>query len=645
MKFLVPGVVKKENMPTNEFIVERDVMIEMSDGTLLSTNIYRPSLNGTPLPGKFPTVFHRTPYDKNAVERKWGYSQWFAERGYVAIMQDVRGTFASEGSLKFLAGEGPDGADTLKWIDNQEWSDGQVAAWGTSYSSFTQMAMASFGPANLKAFVPHQSATNSWKSSMRQGGAFELRWLGWAFWHSATNARRDLLEQPGLMAALNFGAPTTRDWLTRLPLRKGATQLSLIPEYEEWALKIATESDYSDYWKQPGYAPELYFNKFPSSDILLIGGWYDSYPRSVFEAYVGLRDQGKNRLKLVVGPWVHGTGMPENRSAGNVEYGENSAIEDLRELHQQWFDASLRGINPEIFSSDPISVFVMGGGEGTRTADGKLLHGGYWKHSKTWPLSNTVFTNLYIHEDGTLTPASPKEVDSKTEYRFDPGRPVPTIGGSISSLSDLLPMPAGITDTNSAGGSFRYQDITPAGGFNQVETSSIFGCTPPYLPLASRKDVLVFRTPELEEAVEVIGPIEVRLWVKTSAVDTDFTAKLIDEYPASPSYPHGYALNLTDSIVRLRYRDSEVEKFVTPGECVPVTITLFPTANLFAKGHRIRLDISSSNFPRFDVNTNTGEPAGMERSAAIAINTIFHDQAHPSHIVLPITSAPLKATL
>jgi putative CocE/NonD family hydrolase len=638
MKFLVPGVVKKENMPTNEFIVERDVMIEMSDGTFLSTNIYRPSKDGVALPGKFPAIFHRTPYDKNAVERKWGYCQWFAERGYIAIIQDVRGTFASEGSLKFVGGEGPDGADTLKWIDEQEWSDGQVAAWGTSYSSFTQMAMASFGPKNLKAFVPHQSATNSWKSSMRQGGAFELRWLGWALWHSATNARRDLLEKPGLMAALNFGAPTTRDWLTRLPLRKGVTQLSLIPEYEEWALKIATESDYSEYWKQPGYAPELYFNKFPSSDILLIGGWYDSYPRSVFEAYVGLRDQGKNRLKLVVGPWVHGTGMPESRSAGNIEYGENSAIEDLRELHQQWFDASLKGLNPEIFSTDPISVFVMGGGEGTRTADGKLLHGGYWKHSKTWPLPNTKFTNLYIHEDGTLTSDLPTEVYSKTEYRFDPGRPVPTIGGSLSSLSDLLPMPAGMSDTNAAGGSFRYQDITPAGGFNQVETAAIFGCTPPYLPLASRKDILVFRTPELEEAIEIVGAIEVHLWVASSAVDTDFTAKLIDEYPPSPSFPRGYALNLTDSIVRMRYRDSEVEKFVTPGECVPVTITLYPTANLFAQGHRIRLDISSSNFPRFDVNTNTGEPAGRERSMAVALNSIFHDAEHPSHLVLPVTT-------
>lgn len=280
----------------------------------------------------------------------------------------------------------------------------------------------------------------------------------------------------------------------------------------------------------------------------------------------------------------------------------------------------------------------MGGGSGTRTADGKLFHGGYWKHSKTWPLAETKNEKLYIHEDGTLTSAIPTEADSKTVYRFDPGRPVPTIGGSISSLSDLLPMPAGMTDTNDAGGSFRYQDITPAGGFNQVETAAIFGCTAPYLPLASRKDILVFRTPELEEGVEIVGGIDVHLWVASSAVDTDFTAKLIDEYPPSTSFPRGYALNLTDSIVRMRYRDSEVENFVTPGECVPVTITLYPTANFFAQGHRIRLDISSSNFPRFDVNTNTGEPAGKERSMAVAQNTIFHDAAHPSHVVLPVTS-------
>jgi len=638
----MPGAPVSDNPPLNDIVIERDVMIKMSDGTMLATDIYRPALNGVAVPGKFPAIFHRTPYDKSAVERKWGYSEWFARRGYVAVIQDVRGTFASEGKLTFIAGEGPDGVETLQWIDNQAWSDGQVAAWGTSYSSFTQMAMASYGPTNLKAFVPHQSATNSWRSSMRQGGAFELRWLGWAFWHSATNARRDLMNQPGLMEALNFGAPTTRDWLTRLPLRKGATQLSLIPEYEEWALKISSESDYSEYWKQPGYAPELYFDKFPHSDVLLIGGWYDSYPRSVFEAYEGLRTSGRHRLKLVVGPWVHGTGMPENRSAGNVDYGESAAIADLRLLHQQWFDASLKGKNQEIFSGDPISIFVMGGGEGMRTPDGKILHGGYWKNANEWPLPQTQFTCLYLHQEGSLTSSLPSEKSSKTEYRFDPGRPVPTIGGSISSLSDLLPMPPGVTDTNAAGGSFRYQDITPAGGFNQVENASVFGCTPPYLPLASRKDVLVFRTPLLDRAVEIIGPIKVHLWVSTSAVDTDFTAKLIDEYPPSQSFPRGYSMNLTDSIVRLRYRESDVEEFVTPGECVPITITLYPTANLFSVGHRIRLDISSSNFPRFDVNTNTGESAGVERSAVVALNSVFHDSTRPSYIELPVTSGNVE---
>jgi hypothetical protein len=175
------------------------------------------------------------------------------------------------------------------------------------------------------------------------------------------------------------------------------------------------------------------------------------------------------------------------------------------------------------------------------------------------------------------------------------------------------------------------------GGFNQVESPNVYGCSEPYLPLGSRPDVLVFETEPLEQAVEVTGPIEVKIWVSSNAPDTDFTAKLIDVYPPSPWYPSGYALNLTDSIMRLRYRNgAESPDFPEPGEVSEITITLYPTSNLFARGHRIRLDISSSNFPRFDVNPNTGEPIGKDRMKRVAENTVYHDAMRPSHIVLPL---------
>ena len=214
---------------------------------------------------------------------------------------------------------------------------------------------------------------------------------------------------------------------------------------------------------------------------------------------------------------------------------------------------------------------------------------------------------------------------------------MPSIGGNVSSLSEMGPLPSGVAEAAYAPRGSRNQEIMAPGGFDQHEGASFFGCRPPYLPLASRGDVLVFQTAPLEDDVEVTGPIEVRLWVASSAVDTDFTAKLIDVYPPSLWYPRGYALNLTDSILRLRYhKGRERPDFLPPGEVATITITLYPTSNLFVRGHRIRLDVSSSNFPRFDVNPNTGEPIGLDRRRAVADNTLYHDRNRSSHVVLPM---------
>jgi len=203
-----------------------------------------------------------------------------------------------------------------------------------------------------------------------------------------------------------------------------------------------------------------------------------------------------------------------------------------------------------------------------------------------------------------------------------------------------MPLPPGIADPTYVGRGQRTQDILRAGGFDQRESGEFYGCKPPFLPLGSRADVLVFQTEPLQEPLEVTGPIDVELWVATSAPDTDFTAKLIDVYPSSAWYPYGYALNLTDSIVRFRYRNGrERSELARPDEIARVTITLYPTSNLFMPGHRIRLDISSSNFPRFDVNPNTGEPIGRDRRRVVADNTVFHERAHPSRIVLPVIPA------
>ena len=279
----------------------------------------------------------------------------------------------------------------------------------------------------------------------------------------------------------------------------------------------------------------------------------------------------------------------------------------------------------------------MGGGGGYRTSSGRLFHGGHWRDEAEWPLARTNYTKYYLHGDGTLSPEEPAADGGDTVYRFDPANPVPSIGGNVSSLSEIGPLPPGVGTSANAPWRARTEQLMEPGGFDQTEGPEFYGCEPPYLPLGSRPDVLVFATEPLAEDVEVTGPIEVQLWVSSSTPDTDFTAKLIDWYPPSRWYPHGYALNLTDSIARLRYRNGrEKGELLTPGEVAELTITLYPTSNVFAAGHQIRLDISSSNFPRFDVNPNTGDPIGQERRRQGADNRVHHNATQASHVVLPI---------
>lgn len=614
-----------------------NVMVPMRDGVRLATDVYRPARDGQPLPGRWPVLLHRTPYNKSEQEAPLRQSRWFASLGYVVVNQDCRGCFRSEGEVNFLLPEAEDGYDTLAWIARQEWASGGVGSFGTSWSSWTQTAMAALGPPGLAAMVPNMSGADAHESSVRHGGALELRFIAWAFWHSASNTQAGLRREPFIQPALGLGAPLFSDWLTRMPLRRGQTQLALVPAYERWALEILTRADYDDYWRHPSVNPRLHWDRYPDVPILFVGGWYDSYTRGTLDSFAGLTARKRGPIRVLMGPWTHGSTTPELSYAGDVEFGPEAALDSFDEVHRRWFDRWLRGVDNGLDAEAPLRLFVMGGGSGQRSSEGRLVHGGRWRDEREWPLARTRFTDFYLHADGGLGPEPPAATAPSTTYRFDPANPVPSIGGNVSSLRDVLPLPPGIADPAFAGTGQRARDVMRPGGFDQREAPGFYGCRPPYLPLGSRPDVLVFETEPLREPVEVTGPIEVDLWVATSAVDTDFTAKLIDVYPPSPWFPLGYALNLTDSILRLRYRSGrERQEFPRPGEPTRITITLYPTSNVFMPGHRIRLDISSSNFPRFDVNPNTGEPIGRERRRVVADNTVFHERGHPSKVTLPV---------
>lgn len=613
--------------PEYDFVVERDIMVEMRDGVRLATDVYRPAENGEPLPGRFPALLVRTPYDKGHPTRVLQQGEYFSRRGYVVVIQDCRGRYNSEGDFYIFVNEGPDGYDTVEWIARQPWSDGKVGTMGTSYMSWVQTSLAIQSPPHLRTMFPNQGNWNAHTSSVRQGGAFEMRWLGWAFFGAASG--KEAAGDP--VAAAVLSNVRLREWLNRTPLKEGHSPLRHAPSYERWLFDLITHGDYDGFWRRPGLAFEEYVEQHSDVPTYCSGSWYDSYARSTVEMYTGLSKTKRGPVKLIMGPWTHG--MMELSYSGDVDFGPEAGI-DWNTLHLRWFDHWLKGMETGIMDEPPVKIFVMGGGDGRKNRGGRLNHGGRWRTEGEWPLARTRYTGYYLHGDGGLDTMIPEEEEPSRSYQYDPKNPVPMIGGNISALVEIAPPIEGIRDL---GPMYRLRPIVEAGAFDQRERTDFFGCKPPYLPLSSRHDILVYTSPPLDQDLEVTGTAAVRLWASSSALDTDFTAKLIDVYPPNPDYPEGYAMNLSDSIIRARYRGSrDMAELMEPGKIYEFTIVLYPTSNLFKAGHPIRLDISSSNYPRFDLNPNTGEPLGRNTKTTVAENTIYNDAAHPSHIILPI---------
>lgn len=612
-------------------VIEKNVMIPMRDGVKLAADIYKPASEDSPASGKFPSILVRTPYNK---ERRTqlssgfpGEGEFFAQRGYVYVVQDCRGRFKSEGEFYIFKNEGRDGYDTVEWIANQPWSNRRIGTMGTSYMSWVQSSMAIYNPPHLSAMIPDQGAWNAYMSSFRHNGCFEMRFMSWAFWGAASSKEAQfnpLISE--VLEGVDF-----RDWLKRIPLKKGYNPLTLIPNYEKWLFDIFTHSEYNEYWKQKCFAFQEYVEEHSDIPIYCTGGWYDSYTRSTTEMYKDLSGNKKGPVRLMMGPWTHGTRTKGLSFAGDVDFGEDAMIDWLW-YKLRFFDNYLKGLDNGFDDEPPVNIFVMGGGTGRKDREGRLDHGGRWRFENEWPLKRTEYTEYYLHKDMTLSTSPPsEETGTGTTFIYDPHSPVPTLGGNISSLDYLD------KEKKSLDVMMRRIPIVKVGPLNQVEEPGYFGCTPPYLPLSSRHDILVFTTFPIVKNIEVTGPLSVLFYISSSAPDTDFTAKLIDVYPRSIDYPSGYAMNISDSIMRARFHKSwEKEELLKPNNIYKIEFKLYPTSNLFKKGHRIRLDISSSNYPRFDLNPNTGEPIGFSNYIQPAKNTIYHDLEHQSHIVLPI---------
>jgi putative CocE/NonD family hydrolase len=589
-------------------VVEKNIMIPMRDGVRLAADLYRPARNGKPVSGRFPAILTRTPYNKDGNDREGRY---YGERGYFVVANDVRGRYASEGTWRLIVDDPNDGFDVVEWIARQEWSNGKVGMFGTSYPGGTQHALAEMHPPHLTTLVPIDAVSNCGVSGMRHGGAFELRFMNWIFQIGAPNSRA-ALSDPALRRALVENGRRIREHVDSLPVRSGNTPLRVVPEYEGWLVEAMQSGPESTFWHAKGMSVVDHVNDYADIPVMHITGWYDSWTRPVTMNYEALAKAKNSPQRLLIGPWVHG-GQGSN-VAGEVEFTADAGI-DLSAFRLRWYDRWLRGDRTGVDDEPPVQLYIMGTGGDRRSPAGRLKHGGYWRSEREWPPARAINTRYFLHSGGTLSSTQPEQLSSHTTYRFDPRHPVPTIGGNISSNQGLI---------SNGGYDQRPRDDTHAAGNR--------------LPLSERRDVLVFRTSPLEADLEVTGTLLVKLFVSSTAPDTDFTAKLIDEIPPNPDYPLGFDLNIGDSILRTRYRDGLDHQSppLSPGEVAALTITLYPTANVFKKGHRLRIDVSSSNYPRFDVNPNTGDPLGDYRRMVTADNTVHHEAGHASHVVVPV---------
>ncbi|EFC85769.1 CocE/NonD family hydrolase [Parafrankia sp. EUN1f] len=570
-------------------IYERDVPMDMRDGVTLRANVWRP------LEGTAPTLVMRTSYNKEMDRFAGGPFNpvpsltAFLNAGYAVVIQDGRGTYASDGTFEPKVNEVADGEDTLAWLREQEWFDGTVGAYGASYMGMTQWAMAVSGERSLKAFAPSVAAVD-WYSGLwySPGGALSLSML--TFWTTFMYAAEE-------QRAFEHGETDSAEAAQRLfgaladPLALcDALPVADLPVIGKgrWCDDWLAHPDFDDYWKAQDWRPSIGAVTAPA---LFTSGWYDLFVHETVADFMRMRseaasEKAREGSRLVIGPWHHE--MPMNGEFRDRSFGA-AADCDLSPSHVAFFDEWLRG-RPAPSPQPRVRIFVMGIDQ--------------WRDEEDWPLPDTRYVDYHLSSsgsantaagDGVLSLEAPTAAAQDT-FRYDPRDPVPTAGGAV------LPFP---------------------GFVGPVDQRAVDG----------RSDVLCYLSPTLETPLEVTGFVNLTVFVSSSAVDTDITAKLVDVFP------DGRALNLCDGILRLRYRnDLSKPELMTPGEVYEVTVPMAVTSNVFLTGHRIRLDISSSNFPHYDRNSNTGGVIATEavEDMVVADNTVHHGGARPSRLILPV---------
>jgi len=618
-------------------------MVPMRDGVRLAFDVYRPGVDGAFDSGRFPTIMCQTPYDKST-KRYSEIADFFVPRGYAVVLVDMRDRYRSEGSGTYFHSAtphtGPDGYDIVEWIAAQPWSNGRVGTVGSSYAGQVQIRTALERPPHLTAIWPDVVTTNNYANCSREGGAMQGH-MFWALFIHAQDAQ-DIADDLGKQQDVWNDLRDLRQLYRATPWRRGQTSLRHVPALEQTLIDYTTRGAYDEWWSRIECDFTAYFDRHADVPMTVSSGWYDPWAGPDADYFAAMAAQNAAPQRLVIGPWSHVGMRGDATFCHEVDFGPQSVwgirryFEEQLAFFERWLPDDATG-QPQ--GEAPVRIFVMGGGSGRKTAEGKLDHGGSWREEWEWPLARAVETTLFLHGDGSLSSPPPALDAEPRRFTFDPAHPVPTVGGSYSAVGELPEEGAGMEQ---AWARFlhpvlRLRDVLVPGPADQREAPEFFGSEESYPRLSERADVLVFQTEPLTERVEVTGAAQVHLWVSSSALDTDFTAKLIDVHPPNEDYPDGFDMPLTDSLIRCRYREGfGHEVLLEPGVSVPVTISLWATSNLFDVGHRIRVDISSSNWPRLDVNPNTGEPMGRHTHQVVEAQAVFVDAERPSRIVLPV---------
>jgi putative CocE/NonD family hydrolase len=620
---------------TYGIVAAKDVMVKTRDGIGLATDVYRPGRDGDWADGRFPTVLCRTPYDKTD-KRYTEIADFFVPHGYAACLQDLRDRYRSEGTGDYFhtvtKQQGDDGYDTVEWIAAQPWSNGRVGTVGSSYAGITQVRLALERPPHLAAIWPDVVPTNSFKHQSREGGAMQLH-MFWALFIHAQDAQ-DIRDDWDKQAAVWEDLKNLRQLFWATPWKKGQLSLRHTPALEQSLIDYYTRGEYDEFWRRKDNDFTRYYDEHADVPGTFTTGWYDGFPHSDTEYFAAMAAKNETPQRLIVGPWSH-VGMRGDATwTLDVDFGPDSVWGVQRYFEEQlrFFDAYLREDGVPL-ADPPVRIFVMGGGSGRKTELGKLDHGGRWRDEQEWPLARTTPRTWYLGSDGSLSHEESAAGEPR-QFTYDPAHPVPTIGGNYCAVGELPADGPGIEPmwARLLNPTLRLRNVLTPGPADQKESPEFFVSAEPYPRLSERPDVLVYQTEPLAEPLEVTGRATVHLRISSSASDTDFTAKLIDVYPPNGDYPDGYDLLLCDSIIRCRYRNGyEREELMEPGEQYDVSILLPPTSNLFAAGHRIRIDVSSSNFPRLDRNPNTGEPMGRHTHEVVAENAV-----HGGSVVLPV---------